>query len=176
MSNVVVRTASTADTDALAHLAEQTFLEAFEAANEPGNIRAYVKQAFSPAQVSKELRESNATFFVAERDAALVAYAKVRASGVPECVGSDRATELQRIYVEQRFVGTGIGRILLDAAIQATRDAGHDVLWLGVWEHNPDAVAFYERFGFETVGTQDFMMGSDQQTDLVMRLVLSAEN
>lgn len=159
MSNVVIRKASTDDTDALARLAEQTFLDAFERLNEPKNIRTYVKKAFNPAQVAKELLDDGSAFFVAERDSQLIAYAKIRVSDVPECVDCPEAMELERIYVEQRFLGTGIGQMLLDTAIEATRDAGHDVLWLGVWEHNPDAVAFYERFGFATVGNKVFMMG-----------------
>ncbi|MFK8030104.1 MAG: N-acetyltransferase family protein [Gammaproteobacteria bacterium] len=173
MSNVVMRKASSHDALALAHLAEQTFLDAFEASNEPKNIRAYVKSAFSHVQVSRELSDDASTFFVAERDSALVAYAKVRVATAPACVGSQPATELHRIYVEQRFFGTGIGQMLLDASIGAAREAGHAVLWLGVWEHNPDAVAFYEKFGFETVGSQKFMMGPQEQTDFIMRLELS---
>jgi len=168
MSNVVIRKASTDDTDALARLASQTFLDAFERSNEPRNIRAYVKQAFSPPQIAKELLEDTSTFFVAERDSALIAYAKVRTLQAPECVQSQAATELHRIYVEHRFVGTGIGQMLLDAAIRAAEEAGHDVLWLGVWENNPDAAAFYERFGFNQVGRQVFMMGPEEQTDLIM--------
>ncbi len=168
MSNVVIRKASTDDTDALARLASQTFLDAFEKANEPRNIRAYVKQAFSPPQIAKELLDDVSTFFVAERDSALIAYAKTRTLPSPECVKSTTATELHRIYVEQRFVGTGIGQMLLDAALQATEEAGHDFLWLGVWENNPDAVAFYERFGFTKVGNQVFMMGPEKQTDIIM--------
>jgi ribosomal protein S18 acetylase RimI-like enzyme len=63
--------------------------------------------------------------------------------------------------------------MLLETAIEATRDTGHEVLWLGVWEHNPDAVAFYERFGFTTVGNKVFMMGTDTQSDYIMRLRIS---
>lgn len=176
MSNVVIRHASTNDTDALARLARQTFLDSFEHLNEPRNIHAYVNQAFSPAQVARELLDETCTFFVAERDAKLVAYAKVREGEVPDCVGANDALELERIYVEQRFLGTGVGRMLLDAAMEATRSAGRDVLWLGVWEKNPDATAFYERFGFETVGSKAFMMGPEQQTDLIMRVSLPADS
>ncbi len=172
MSNVLMRKASTDDTDALARLAKQTFLDAFERFNEPRNIREYVKQAFNPAQVAKELLNDSSAFFVAERDSKLVGYAKVRNSTVPECVGCESATELQRIYVAQIFLGTGIGQILLEAAIQATRDAGNDVLWLGAWDQNLDAAAFYERFGFQTVGEKPFMMGAEEQTDIIMRLRL----
>ncbi|MEM7081177.1 MAG: GNAT family N-acetyltransferase [Pseudomonadota bacterium] len=172
MSNIVTRMASTADTDSLARLAKQTFLDAFEKFNEPQNIRAYVKSAFSPSQIAVELLDEDSVFFVAERDSMLVGYAKIRQGEVPACVAAASPAELHRIYVEQSVLGTGIGQMLLDAAIETSRAQQHDVLWLGVWEHNLDAVAFYERFGFERVGEHPFMMGAEQQTDFIMQLTL----
>jgi ribosomal protein S18 acetylase RimI-like enzyme len=47
-------------------------------------------------------------------------------------------------------------------------DSGSDVLWLGVWEHNAKAIAFYRKFGFEAVGEHVFAVGSDMQRDLIM--------
>jgi ribosomal protein S18 acetylase RimI-like enzyme len=41
-----------------------------------------------------------------------------------------------------------------------------------VWEHNPKAIAFYRKFGFETVGDHTFMLGLDRQRDIVMALKL----
>ena len=41
-------------------------------------------------------------------------------------------------------------------------------LWLGVWERNARAQAFYRKCGFRKVGTQIFVVGSDPQTDDVM--------
>jgi len=41
-------------------------------------------------------------------------------------------------------------------------------VWLGVWEHNPRAIAFYRKWGFEAVGEHVFVVGTDPQRDLVM--------
>ena len=38
-------------------------------------------------------------------------------------------------------------------------------MWLGVWERNERAKAFYARQGFRQVGRQIFVVGSDPQTD-----------
>jgi ribosomal protein S18 acetylase RimI-like enzyme len=54
------------------------------------------------------------------------------------------------------------------AAQEAGRELGGRTLWLAVWERNPRAIAFYEKFGFRDVGRQDFRLGSDLQTDRVM--------
>jgi diamine N-acetyltransferase len=41
-------------------------------------------------------------------------------------------------------------------------------LWLGVWEHNARAIAFYTKCGFIDVGEHAFFVGGDEQTDRVM--------
>ncbi len=57
--------------------------------------------------------------------------------------------------------------------IDWAREAGHQTMWLGVWEHNHRARAFYERWGFIPVGTETFRLGSDEQIDLLMELRLA---
>ena len=52
--------------------------------------------------------------------------------------------------------------------ILAARDKRADTLWLGVWERNPRAIAFYRKCGFEDAGTQTFVLGTDHQRDLVL--------
>lgn len=58
------------------------------------------------------------------------------------------------------------------AAIAAARSRGATALWLGVWERNPRARAFYGKSGFTDVGSQTFLLGTDEQTDRVMELTL----
>ena len=46
------------------------------------------------------------------------------------------------------------------------------LIWLGVWEHNVSAIRFYERNQFQLFGKHSFILGSDEQTDLLMELHL----
>jgi ribosomal protein S18 acetylase RimI-like enzyme len=41
-------------------------------------------------------------------------------------------------------------------------------MWLSVWQKNPRAIAFYQKWGFEIAGTATFTIGSDVQTDWIM--------
>jgi len=54
------------------------------------------------------------------------------------------------------------------ACIEHAQMRGVEVLWLGVWERNERAIAFYNRWGFESVGTHIFLLGQDRQTDFIM--------
>ena len=74
----------------------------------------------------------------------------------------------KRFYVDKPWHGQGLARSLMDAAEKAARARGAREFWLGVWERNERAQAFYRKCGFRKVGTQIFVVGTDPQTDNVM--------
>jgi ribosomal protein S18 acetylase RimI-like enzyme len=80
----------------------------------------------------------------------------------------DEPLELWRFYVDQVHHGRGVAQQLMAAVIDAARARGAGTLWLGVWEHNAKAQAFYRKFDFVVVGAHTFVLGSDVQTDRVM--------
>ncbi len=55
----------------------------------------------------------------------------------------------------------------MHAAREAARELGGLDIWLGVWERNPRAIAFYVKSGYVQVGSHVFTVGSDSQTDFV---------
>ena len=77
--------------------------------------------------------------------------------------------EIERIYATRAFQGRGIGKRLMATALEAAQEAGVNWVWLGVWEHNQKAIAFYERQGFEPFGRHSFRLGDDEQTDVMMK-------
>ena len=62
----------------------------------------------------------------------------------------------------------------MDAVLEAARARGAEILWLGVWERNPRAAAFYRKYGFERIGEQTFILGADRQTDWIFVRSLGA--
>jgi ribosomal protein S18 acetylase RimI-like enzyme len=74
------------------------------------------------------------------------------------------------MYAETDKIGAGVGKTLLHTAIKIAQAEGYQSLWLGVWEFNERAIEFYRRQGFVDVGEQDFMLGRDRQTDIIMQL------
>ena len=100
---------------------------------------------------------------------AMAGYAHVKAGSTDEGVTGTHPIELVRIYTDPVRIGQGIGKALMTACLGVARQGGHDVLWLGVWENNHRAQAFYQRWGFEKVGTHVFQLGGDPQTDWIMQ-------
>ena len=105
-----------------------------------------------------------------ESEGRAIAYTQIRRGPAPSCVTGELPVEIARFYVDRPFHGMGIAQTLMADAIEAARDLGGATVWLGVWERNPRAIAFYEKSGFRDCGWHTFIVGSDVQTDRVMVL------
>lgn len=119
-------------------------------------------------QQGRELADPNYITLLAERDGALVGYAQLRRGDVPACVTHESPMEILRFYVDKPAQGTGVAQRLMNAAFDAARESGARHIWLGVWEKNPRAIAFYMKARFTDVGSQVYVVGTDEQNDRVM--------
>ena len=167
-SDIVTRPARPDDAALLTELGASTFRETFESANTPEDFAVYTAAAFGEAIQRAELEDPDTTVFFAERGGDAVGYVMLRERKAPSLVGLDDALEIARLYARKRAVGSGVGAALMQRALAEAAGRGKDAVWLGVWEHNTRAIAFYESWGFHRCGTQPFLLGSDVQTDLVM--------
>jgi GNAT superfamily N-acetyltransferase len=165
-----IRRGELADAAALAEFAARTFSETFasDPRNRPEDMAAHMAKSYGPAQQAAELADPATTTLLAESGGRLVAYAQMRPGEVPDCVTDSPAIELHRFYVDRPAHGTGLAQRLMTAVKDAARAAGATHLWLGVWEFNPRATAFYAKCGFRDVGSHTFVLGDDHQTDRIM--------
>lgn len=169
-----IRYAVTADNMLLAEIGAETFANSFGADNAPENMSAYLAASFSPEIQARELADTASRFLIIERDESAVGYAKLSFGGAPDSVIGQKPMEIVRIYARKEWIGKGVGAQLMKACLREAEEAGCDVIWLGVWERNPRAIAFYRKWGFEPVSTQTFQLGDDLQTDWVMARPVNA--
>lgn len=170
---ITVRQATAADAPSLSRLGADTFRETFEASNTAEDIARYLSEAFTPEKQAAEIADPAGGVLLAEhRDAAggaeLVGYAHLVAGPPPAAVQGPAPLELKRLYVARAWHGRRVAQALMDAALDAARARGARTLWLGVWERNPRAAAFYAKYGFERVGEHTFVLGDDRQTDWLL--------
>lgn len=163
-----IRAATAADAEMLTELAWRTFNDAFAPMNSPENMEAYRRQNFTLQIFSAQLADSRATFLIAEIEAAPVAFAKLYDGDVPDCVRGFAPVEIERFYVDRQFHGKGIAQAMMQACVDRARQSGHQTVYLGVWENNHRAIAFYRKCGFEIVGSHAFHMGAEAQNDFLM--------
>ena len=167
-----IRRATAEDAGLLAELGARTFHDTFAADNKPDDMAAYLAAAFSPQKQATELADPRTIFLIAELNGRAVGYAALRADGVPACVTGAKPIELARLYVTQEWHGSGVGAALLRACLGEAQRAGYRTVWLGVWERNRRAQAFYRKWDFNPVGEHTFQLGADPQTDVLMERAL----
>ena len=163
-----IRIATAHDAVGLSALAERTFRETFSATNTASDMDAYCATAFRTDIQQRELEDPATLTLVAENSSSLVAYVQLVANKGHDAVQARRPIELKRFYVDSQFHGTPLAPALMRASNDCAKELGADVMWLGVWEHNPRAIRFYEKHGFRIVGEHVFTVGADPQRDLVM--------
>jgi diamine N-acetyltransferase len=166
---LAVDDATAADAPLLAELAARTFYEAFAADNDPEDMRQHLETSYTVERHLAEIRDPAIDTLLMRIDGgAPVAYAQLRAGKISDGVPAGGSLELWRFYVDGRWHGRGLAQVLMAAAKARARERGASRLWLGVWERNARAQAFYGKHGFRKVGRQIYVVGSDPQTDDVL--------
>jgi len=165
---MIIRLGTAADAGLLAALARDTFFDTFASTNDATDMALHLERAYGVAQQTAELTDPAITTLLVGEGAETVAYAQVRSGHVPDCVSGAAPIELWRFYVQQGWHGRGIAQALMPRVVAEATAAGAQTLWLGVWEHNLRARAFYGKCGFVDVGEHVFLFGTDPQTDRVM--------
>lgn len=167
--------ATAEDAPLLAALAARTFFEAFAADNDPADMARHLAESYTPGLQLAEIRNPAIdTLLMRIDDGAPIAYAQLRAGHVSQGVPAEGSIELWRFYVDKAWHGQGLAHTLMEAAKTRARRRGAAFLWLGVWERNARAQAFYRKHGFRKVGNHIFVVGSDPQTDDVLLCELGA--
>jgi diamine N-acetyltransferase len=171
--DLTVRRGKADDAGLLAELGARTFRDTFAADNTPEDMASYLASAFNPEQQADELTDPHCFFQIAETKGVAVGYAMLRSGNVLDEVTGDKPIELVRLYVSRESLGSGVGAALMQACLGEAKQRGYKTLWLGVWEHNHRAQAFYRKWNFRDVGTHVFQLGDDAQTDLLMQRSVS---
>ena len=172
---LVIRKAARDDARSLSGIAEDTFRATFAAVNSAEDMDLHCRRSYSEIIQAGEIANPDMITLLCEESGSLAAFAQLRFGAAPACVTANSPVEIQRLYVASHWHGKGVAQELMRACIDEAKRRGSDAIWLGVWEHNPRAIAFYRKCGFVEVGDHVFPLGRDQQRDLVMVTSLQGE-
>ena len=128
---------------------------------------AYCATAYGGSIQAREISAPELETLVAVQGDRLIGYAQLKWGAAPKCVSAEKPAEISRLYVDQAQHGQGVARELMTRLFALAGAGGADRIWLGVWEHNPRAIAFYRKHGFTPVGDHVFRLGDDPQRDLI---------
>lgn len=170
MQNIEIKQITIRAIELLQEISKKTFFETFASSNTAEDMEKYLSTNFSNEKLTVELSEANSLFYFAVTDAKVIGYLKLNFGQAQTEMLAENALEIERIYVLKDFLGKQIGQILYEKALQIAREKQVSFVWLGVWEKNTRAIAFYQKNGFVKIGTHIFKLGNDEQTDFIMKL------
>lgn len=158
----------------LQEISRKTFFETFAKDNTPESMEKYLEESFSTNKLRSELNELDSEFYLAELDGQVIGYLKLNVGLSQTEDKLDNALEIERIYVLQDFHGKKIGQFLYQKALEIAIEKQVEYIWLGVWENNHRAIAFYKKNGFVEFDKHIFMLGEQKQIDILMKLDLKS--
>ena len=167
--SVTIRPCVAGDETALALVGQATFLETYAGVLPSSDILSHCKSQHSEQLYANWLAKPGYRLWAAEMDegGAVVGYAALTPPDLPVATG-ERDVELKRIYVLNRFHGTGLGAKLMTTAIDSASSDGFTRMLLGVFGGNSRAIAFYARQGYAEAGVRKFRVGANEYDDLVL--------
>ena len=166
---ISVRTCSQKDVETLVALGIKTFRDTFDDFNTPENMMRYINKTFTVKAIEEDMKRVGTIYFLALDGRTPAGYAKMSSWHIPDALDDPTALQIERLYAHAQYLGKRVGYMLMKTCIGFAQKRGARTLWLGVWENNSRAIAFYENNGFKKFGQQPFMLGDDVQNDWMMK-------
>lgn len=167
MTKQQIRISNINDVDLLCEIGSKTFIETYGHQNTPEDLKKYLEEKFNKKQISEEILTPKTIFLLVELENEIIGYAKMRVNLVEN--PDMKSLEIERIYISKDYHGQKYGAMLMQKCIDVAIENNYESIWLGVWEHNPKAINFYQKWGFEIFGEHIFQLGDDAQTDFLMK-------
>jgi len=165
---VEFKRATISDVQILTDLGCRTFIETFSKDNSKEDMDLYVAETFNSKKQLSEIQDPKRYIEIACTKNEASGFLHLFDGPVDVAVTGNKPIEILRLYVDSKWHGKGIGPALMDRSLQIAKDQGFQTIWLGVWELNLRAQAFYKKYGFQVVGQHIFKLGNDEQIDLIM--------
>ena len=172
MENITIQGVTVNDLAQLQKIGRKAFSETFSSGNTEENMNKYLVEGFSKEKLREELNNESSAFYFAVLDEKVIGYLKLNFGSSQTEIQDSISLEIERIYVLQEYYGKKVGQVLYEKALQVAEDKKVNYVWLGVWEENPRAIRFYQKNGFVEFDKHIFVMGDEEQTDIMMKKTL----
>ncbi|MFP3831367.1 GNAT family N-acetyltransferase [Chryseobacterium sp. SIMBA_028] len=172
MSSIIIHKAGEKDLEILQNIGIQTFSETFSESNSEEAMKKYLEESFDTEKIKSELSTPDSLFYIAWEEDNPVGYLKVNFGKAQTELQDETSLEIERIYVKKSHHGKKVGQLLYDQALETAKSLHKVYLWLGVWEQNERALSFYRKNGFVEFDKHIFVLGDEEQTDLMMKKMI----
>jgi diamine N-acetyltransferase len=170
---IKIKTATFADTALLSEMGYETFSDTYAAFNTKEDMDICLSLSFNLEKMGAEILNDKNIFLIAYEEAIPAGYALLKHNHT-EALAANHPLEIARFYARTSFIGKGVGKALMQYAIDYAISIHTDYLWLSVWQRNPRAIDFYTKFGFSIHAKTTYLLGNDLQDDWLMKKELSS--
>lgn len=167
-----LRLATSEDALRIAVLGMQVFLDTYATEGVRDALAREALNSFSPKTISALIARLDTSLIVAESKGHLVGFAQFETQTDHPMILDPDAAELQRLYVQERFTGHGIGGRLLALAEQHACAKKASMLWATVWVGNLRALAFYPKQGYAHIGSPIYELQDEVHANALFRKLL----
>lgn len=172
MEEIEIRKIGLNNIEALQKIGRQTFFETFSDTNTAEDMQEYLEKSFHTDKLLAEVENPQSEFYFAQENGEVIGYLKLNFGQSQTELKNENSVEIERIYVLNAYHGKKVGQKLYDKTLAIAKERKAKFLWLGVWEKNEKAIRFYQKNGFVPFDKHIFVLGNDEQTDIMMKLVL----
>jgi len=155
--------------DELLKIAKETFIHTYSHLNDPEQFSIYVNQTFTSRNINAQLNNAQTHYYFGLVENNTVSYCQLLESPHQTDLNTAHSLEIARFYILDNWKGKGIGGAMMGFIKELAMELGKTEIWLGVWEKNLAGISFYEKMNFSHTGAHSFMIGSDEQTDFIMK-------
>jgi GNAT superfamily N-acetyltransferase len=156
MTEVAIRPAAAADLPMLGIIGPAAHAAAYHYLwPEPSGLSRRL-ETFGEAAMRDFLARPGAHVWLAEWDGAAVGFLTMLIGSPDPIERRGNGAEIPRIFLLPSARGLGIGRKLFEAALAKAREAKLAYVWLDAMDSADWALATYDRWGLERIGTSTF--------------------
>jgi GNAT superfamily N-acetyltransferase len=172
--NIKVKKVGLPNLQELREIGIKSYLPHYAHLWKPGGIEWYINRCFGDEFLQMELDNSNVEYFIIENNGEDIGMMKIVLEKPLPDSGIKNALYLEKLYFVKEWTGKGVGRVLIEFALQRASELDRDCVWLMAMDTSAKPISAYEKAGFKldfytTLGDEFELMKEEFRGMVVMK-------
>ena len=156
-----LRLATLSDASSIAAISVEVWIGTYLKHGVSGFFADYALQEFTAAKTELLIIDPKQLILVSQNKDGIDGFIRVSRPSLAPVEGCSDV-EISTFYIQPRHHGKGIGKRLLDAALDHCRSISAPSVWLATNAENDPAIGFYLAQGFDHVGETHFRIEGEE--------------
>ena len=126
------------------------------------DLDQYLARNYNTKAISQELSDENNVYHILYDDGEPAGFSKIVLNASHPNIQRQDVKKLDSIYLLDSFFGKKLGYELMQFNIEFAKANNQSGIWLFTWVGNERAINFYQRCGFEIIGSHYFQVTETQ--------------